>query len=723
MSNGTTPALVAELIDADQAYRNGKPTMADEAYDVLQDRALRAHPEFAQDILRLRETEGLDGARQIRHYSPMGSLEKESRDRAVALLATRNHGIDPRHTRYAVTQKIDGASLALTYIDGKLQHAATRGDGTVGREVTDVAARSPAIPVELNEPRSCVIRGELCLSWDDLDDLNATTRRPLGKDDYNHPRNATVGIMNSGEGAESLRFKAFGLELLPSQAYPNIERDAAAVRGSPFTRSQIFDRLGFKHADHQQCWAEDTDLFRSQVPSPKEIIGADGRTPDNVPCDGLVVEIYSNAQMARHAPVELSDDGRYTPSNMMAVKLDDQSDTARLQWIEWSPGRHKLTPVAHIEPTSVDGAVISQVILKSPDFVERHELRSGDTLEITRAGGVIPKVVGVEHNPDNTTTPSPAELVPTSCEVCKAPTERAGNTLCCTNADCPGKLARRAEVGLKLLGVKGFGYKTLLPLTRKIRTNITSLLPYMLDLTKRTTRANIGSMCRNTAGLSEKNWEKVADQIEAALPFDRAAMLAACAIPHLGANTIKSLFPDGVPHLDELRNTPPHEWAERTVRQRRLGHSRGYEIADALNNPSADTARMLDLLERENITRSPALERHEAELQQQREAEAHEGRMPSTGFPYRNVCLTGKPPDFAWLRADIESELRAHGAVMDKSVKDTTELLVMGDPNSTTRKAQQARANGTKIMSYAELRHLFDECNREIDRVTPALSL
>ena len=669
------PDDVAQLVEADKQYRIGTPVMKDHEYDQLEQQCLLRYPEYRDMITVLRD-ELCGDDRDVLHLIPMGSLEKTPN---IELWDSgkRNNG-----DRF-VSEKIDGASLELVYMNGKLARAVTRGDGTKGMDVTPNAMLCPEIPSEIGTDKLVVVRGEICMSWTAMNELN--DRLQEGEDPLRHPRNATVGILRADKHANRMRylsFRAFDMHIEQNEV-----GELEPLYNMELTY-QALQQAGFRVPYHQVVYR-----IQSQLGGIEPVVGDVIIHENDIPKDGAVVTMYDVLDREMYG---YSEDGKNCPLGSIAVKTGDVAQQTKLLDIEWSPGRNKLSPVAVVSPVEFEGAVVERVHMKSYDWIRQTDVRVGDTLSLVRSGGVIPKIVSegaVDRDHDN-----PRVTPPIECPCCERDTVviSGANAQCGEPQTCEGVQARRMENACKQLGIKGFAYKTLFLMAKQGVTFNMLFDPERHD--------EVEELAGDVA---PKIWQRVKQQIETKHPYDAKRYLAALGIEGLGHNTIEALWDEytALPDAKELHRMTAIDWGDLTVRSRKIGHSVGWNIAQGIQT-------YLEADKWDSMTRL-----QEPKLRP--EVVKHMGSELST-FPYRHICLTGKPAVKDWIpRKDITALLQKADCEVHSSVSGDVECLVQGDPNSQSSKSKKAHAKGLPVMSYEDLFDLMKE-NEHVKGVAEA---
>jgi DNA ligase (NAD+) len=347
---------------------------------------------------------------------------------------------------YYCELKFDGASLSLTYVDGNLDEATTRGDGTTGEVVTANARTARGLPLKMFEPLAGTyeIRGEVMMYRSVFEELNRQ-RAEQGEQVLANPRNAAAGGLRQVDSRmtakRKLSFFAYGVGA--------IERPLGA------TQSEVLQRLrqlGFNVHDSARVirgidgvidFVNNVEAMRAGLPF-------------NI--DGVVVKVNSIEEQ-----VELGMTAR-GPRWATAYKFAAEQAFTRLNGIFAQVGRTgAVTPVAELEPIVVGGVTVTRATLHNYEDLARKDVRAGDIVIIQRAGDVIPEVVGpvLERRPDGVVAPE----VPTVCPICDTPLRRKENevVLRCPNKQCPAQVAAKIRhfVSRRAMDVEGLGEKNI----------------------------------------------------------------------------------------------------------------------------------------------------------------------------------------------------------------------------------------------------------------------
>jgi DNA ligase (NAD+) len=437
----TPAARAAELREqltraSHEYYVLDRPTLSDAEYDqrFRELQALEAeHPELrTPDSPTMRVgAEPQSALAKHQHLVPMLSLGNAFNEEELTAWeerAARNVGDDVRRCGYVAELKIDGAAVALTYRDGVLVTGATRGNGTIGEDVTPNIRTIGAIPLRLageGIPPLVEIRGEVYMSFSGFEKMN-DERRAAGEPVFANPRNAAAGALRQLDpritAARPLRFFGYSVQAPPGQQLPFHTQwellETIASWGVPVApHRRRCATLGEVHA-----WARD--------------IEQSVRATLDFAIDGAVVKVDSIP--LQH---ELGDVGR-EPRWAIARKFAPDIAETTLLDIQVNVGRTgSVNPFAMLEPVEIGGAMVKLATLHNFELIRDKDLRVGDRVQVKRAGEVIPQVIGpIPERRDPAHPPAPY-APPTRCPACDTalvPGEDRG-TLYCPNFECPSR--------------------------------------------------------------------------------------------------------------------------------------------------------------------------------------------------------------------------------------------------------------------------------------------
>lgn len=427
--DGTMQARIAELerliVHHQDLYYNAKPELSDSEFDLLWDE-LKALAPDSPVLVRI-GTDAADGFPKAAHILPMGSQAKAADPEEFLAWCAK-----VSLPEFVVEHKLDGASLELQYDDGRLVRAITRGDGSIGDDITQNARHMAGVPVALAEPWSGAIRGEVMMA--------RSVHRDYFKDKANC-RNAANGIMKRKDGAGSERLQVICYDVAPRGLYDAVPGGLFQTAPEPPFDDEIaklawLRAAGF-HTVEVQLFADAYAIidYRARV--------MDGRDSLEFDIDGLVIKARA---------VDIDDMRRARPERQIAFKFPPEEATTRLTAVEWSESGATYTPVAIVEPVRLAGTTVRRASLANTNTLRGMGLRIGSRVIIVKRGEIIPKIEGLVENP-----PDSQDIVAPSVCSCGAALVDDGTRLYCPNPDCPKKSLHRLEKWLSTIDVMEFG--------------------------------------------------------------------------------------------------------------------------------------------------------------------------------------------------------------------------------------------------------------------------
>ena len=443
--NDRIKELTDLLLDANYRYYVlDDPNMQDFEYDRLlrELEELEAkHPELAREDSPTKRVggEALSQFEKVAHPVPLMSLQDVFSTEELTDFLEKTLESEPA-SAFSVEPKIDGLSVALEYVEGKFVRGATRGDGTVGEDVTENLKTIRSIPMTLeNAPARLIVRGEVYMPKKSFEKLNAR-QEAEGKPLFANPRNAAAG---------SLR-----------QLDPKI----AAQRGLDIYIFNIQLIEGVEFSTHAETLDYLKSLKLKVIPhktlnSAEKIVAEVAAINDNrekLPCDidGAVIKVNGLAQRERMGATAKN------PRWAVAYKYPPEIKPTVVEDIVVQVGRTGvLTPKAVVKAVRLAGTTVTNATLHNQDFISQRDIRIGDTVLIRKAGEIIPEILEV----DFTKRPEGAVPyhLPESCPVCGAKVEQDedGAFLRCTGAECPAQLTRNIAhfVSRDAMDVEGLG--------------------------------------------------------------------------------------------------------------------------------------------------------------------------------------------------------------------------------------------------------------------------
>jgi DNA ligase (NAD+) len=627
----------------DQYYQSDNPDLTDAEYDSFMNelRTLEAkHPNLItpdSPTQRVGARAVTSSFAPVKHPNAMTSL-----DNAFSLEDLRSFeekinnvmGVKEVARAYVCELKIDGLSINILYKKGKLEWAATRGDGETGEDVTANILTIPSIPTQLPEPFDLEVRGEVYLSREEFAAINARLEEE-GEATFKNPRNAAAGTLRQKDANKtaSRNLKAYFYGL-------------GNVRGLPIS-SQV-ELLEF--------------LARMGFPISRDYALVEG--PDGI-------EAYHQKQIANRANLEFDADGSVAKVNdlrlqedigftsraprwAIAYKFPVEEVATNLNAITVQVGRTgKITPVAELEPRLLEGSTVARATLHNQDFIQGLDLRIGDKVVIRKAGGVIPEVVKVllEHRRAD----SQAWAFPSECPECGTPLIREGAHHFCSNPSCKAQAFGRLEyfVSRDAMDIAGFGGERL---AQAIQAG---LLRDPADLYKLTLE-QLAALDR----MGEKSAKKLIDQIRDSKTQDLSRVIAALGIPMIGEKvsvTLEKNFPD----MDAIIAASEDQFAAISG----FGPTIAASLARAFKDP-----RILDLIKRLQA----------AGVNMDSNVQAVGTQL--AGLTFVITGTLSRPRD------EISKQLEGMGARVTGSVTKKTSYLIAGaEAGSKLEKAQELK--------------------------------
>ena len=407
-----------------QYYVLDHPTISDIEYDALMQELIdleNDHPEYLTSDSPSQRVGGevLDKFTKVEHTLPMLSLSNAFNEDDLKKFDNRIRKAQPNIT-YVVEAKIDGLAASLIYENGQLIRGATRGNGTIGEDITHNIKTIKSIPLSLNKAISLEVRGEVFMSKDSFAKLN-DQRRSQGLEPFKNPRNAAAGTMRQ------LDSKVAAERDLDMFIYSITEKDEDAVN-THFEVLNHLKELGFKINNEVRKYETINDVI-VRVKTLEEM-----RQDLPYDIDGVVVKVNERKYYEEIGYTAKS------PKWAIAYKFKAEEVITKVKDIFFQVGRTgQITPVASLEPVDVQGSTVSRATLHNEDYLKEKDIRLHDDVIIKKAGDIIPEVVSViKENRDDSS--QPFEFIK-SCPVCGGPIERKGSEAdhYCVNDDCPAK--------------------------------------------------------------------------------------------------------------------------------------------------------------------------------------------------------------------------------------------------------------------------------------------
>lgn len=506
-------------------YVQNAPVVSDQEFDALMHelQALeKRHPEcFDPNSPSQRVGSDLnqkDGFVQVKHKYPMLSLDNTYSEADVTEFYNRVSRELGEPFRICCELKFDGLSISLTYKDGELVRAVTRGDGVMGDDVTDNVRTIRSIPLRLRPnsgfPDEFEIRGEVLMPWNSFNALNAKKQKD-GEPLFANPRNAASGTLKQ-QNPQIVAER--GLD-----AYLYYLLGADVEGNSHINNLLAAQKWGFKISDHikvcdtlQQVldFLNYWDQARKDLP---------------VATDGVVLKVDSLSQQE-----ELGFKSK-SPKWAIAYKFHAERVVTRLNSVSYQVGRTGIvTPVANLEPVQLAGTVVKRATLNNADFINAFDLYIGDMVYVEKGGEIIPKICGVDYDSRSFMIGDKVSFIST-CPECGAKLVRYDGesaTYCSNTENCPSQLKGRVEhfIQRKAMDIEGIGTETIDLLFSK------GLVRTYFDLYK----LKMQDLCY-LEGFGEKSARMLVHSIDDSRQVSFERVLFAMGIRFVGQTTAKTL--------------------------------------------------------------------------------------------------------------------------------------------------------------------------------------
>jgi DNA ligase (NAD+) len=654
--------LVREINHHDYRYHVlDDPEISDAAYDKLfrELQALEAeHPRLrsATSPTQRVGSKTLDQFGKSKHLVPMLSLANALTEDEFLAFDERVHKVlekpSAAEIEYFAELKYDGLSLNLVYENGVLVRAATRGDGETGEDITQNARTIRAIPLELKAkkpPALIEVRGEVILPIKAFEKLNEEQAKQ-GLKIFANPRNAAAGSIRQLDpeitASRPLTLFSYGVGFSEG-----IEVKTMAEY------EDLLETWGFRVGKWKKICKGTQGILKFY----REIEEQRERLPFEI--DGIVVKVNRLSDIDRAGYISRS------PRAMVAFKYPPRQETTTIEDIQVQVGRTgALTPVAHVSPVNLGGAIVRRATLHNQDEIDRKDIRIGDRVVIQRAGDVIPEVVKVIT--EVRTGKEKKFKLPNRCPVCDSPVERKEGeaVVRCTARTCVAQLKERIRhlAMIDALDIEGLGEKIVEQLVDE------PLVKSWADLFKLKKEQILG-----LEGFAERSSQKLIDAIQAARKPELYRLIFGLGIRHVGESTAKILA-NHYFSLDPLFKATEEELKEI--------HEVGPEVAKSIHQFFQD-------------------EHYRAELKELLKfVEPISPRRKKGGvFTGKTLVLTGTLPTLQ--RSDVTRLIEENGGKVSGSVSKKTDYLVAGADAGS--KLDKARDLEVPVIDEAELLRLI----------------
>ena len=631
---------LVELLNryAYEYYTKDAPSVSDSEYDQLYRELVELEIVHPDEILPESPTHRvggvvLKGFTKYQHQYPLYSLQDAFSREELEAFDQRVRKEFPSIS-YVCELKIDGLSISLTYENGVLVTGATRGDGSVGEDITENLKRVKDIPLVLPEPVNITVRGECYMPRASFDRVNQI-RQENGEPEFANPRNAAAGTLRQ------LDTKIVAKRNLATFLYQEVSpTDQSSQEGV----LEKLARLGFV-VNQERVLAEDMEQiwdFIQKVAQLREDLPYD--------IDGIVIKVNDLA---------VQEELGFTvkaPKWAVAYKFPAEEKEAKILSVDWTVGRTGVvTPTANLTPVQLAGTTVSRATLHNVDYIAEKDIHQDDTVIVYKAGDIIPAVLRVVKDKR---VSDQALAIPTHCPSCQSELLHFEDevALRCINPLCPAQIKE---------GLNHFASRDAM--------NITGLGPAVVEkLFAAQLVEDVAGIYRLTVddlltleGFKEKSAEKLYEAIQASKENSAEKLLFGLGIRHVGSKVSQILLQE-FHDLDQLATTDPERIASID--------SLGMVVAESLKRYFAQegSKRLLQELKEAGVNM--------AYLGEKVAADAALSGM--------TVVLTGKLERLT--RSEAKAKLESLGAKVTGSVSKKTDLVVAGsDAGSKLTKAQE----------------------------------
>lgn len=639
----------------DNYYIHNNPTISDKQFDELlkelQDLEVK-YPEF-YDAFSPTQRVGSDitkGFQQVVHERPMLSLGNSySIEEVEDFLRRAQNGLQGERCQIVGEMKFDGTSISLTYENGRLVRAVTRGDGTKGDDVTNNIITIKSIPLQLqgnNYPNRFEVRGEVLLPWKNFERLNKERQfneEPL----FANPRNAAAGTLKLQKSSEVARrgLDAYFYFLLGD----NLPFD------NHYDNMMEVKKWGFKVADQMTILNSIDDVHRFIMYWDKE------RKKLPVATDGLVFKINNIHQQ------EILGFTAKSPRWAIAYKFAPERECTKLRYVSFEVGRTGvITPVANLDPVLLSGTIVKRASLHNADIIRSLDIHEGDMLYVEKGGEIIPKIVAVDEKCRKKGA-NPIQFVD-KCPACGTPLQRVDGEaawVCPNKYHCPPQIVGRIQhyVGRHMMNIDGVGEEMTLQL---YESGLVENIADLYDL-----REEDLLMLER---LGKKSADRILKGIKLSLnvPFER--VIFALSIPNVGETTAK-IIAKSCGSIDELMSMPATKLAEI--------NEIGPVIADSIVDYFADP------LNREIINRLK-----DAGVQMNMSEEESEAKL-SDKLSGKKIVISGVFSKHS--REEYKHIIEQNGGKNVGSISGSTDFVLAGE-NMGPAKLEKAKKLGIGII-------------------------
>lgn len=631
------------LNEANKAYyQDSKEIMSNFEYDKLYDELVELENETGTTLSNSPTIhvgyELLSNLPKEKHEKPMLSLDKTKDVSALKDFLGENEGV--------LSWKLDGLTIVMTYLDGKLVKAVTRGNGEVGEVITNNAKVFTNVPVNIAYKGSLILRGEAVISYSDFEKINNEIEDITAK--YKNPRNLCSGsvrqLNNKITAERNVRFYGFSV----------VKAEGVDFKNSRQEQLEWLKKQGFSAVEYKTVNSSNIEDAVKWF--------AENISDNDLPSDGLVLT-YDNISYGE----SLGSTAKF-PRDSIAFKWRDEIKDTKLLEIEWSASRTGLiNPIAIFEPVELEGTTVSRASVHNLSIMENLELGLGDTISVYKANMIIPQIS------DNLTRSGNAEI-PNSCPVCGGETriknENDIKTLYCINDECLAKHIKSFThfVSRDALNIEGLSEATIEKLIAK------GLVKELADIFH---IENFKEEITEMEGFGEKSFNNLVNSVNKARKTTAARLLYSLGITNIGLSNAKIICRKFNDDWSKIENATFEELTEISG------------IGDVMANNYVSFFRD----DKKKIIVSDILKEVEIEKAEVSTAEQI--------FENINFVITGSVEQFN-NRDELKEIIEERGGKVTGSVTSKTNYLINNDNTSNSSKNKKAKELGIRIITESE---------------------
>lgn len=577
------------------------------------------------------------------HESPMLSLDKTKSVEDLREWLGDNKAL--------LSWKMDGLTIVLTYRDGELVEAVTRGNGTIGEVITNNAKNFQNIPLKIEFKGELILRGEAIIKYSDFKRINDAIEDAAAK--YKNPRNLCSGSVRQLNPAIT-KARMVYCNIFNVVKAEGVDFENSKAKQFEWAKNEGFDVVEYKFTDSKSI-AYDIAEFESKIES------------NDIPSDGLVLLLDDIALGER-----LGSTSKF-PRNAMAFKWSDERQVTKLKYIEWSPSRTGLiNPVAVFEPVELEGTTVSRASLHNVSIFEDLMLGVGDEISVYKANMIIPQVY-------ENLTKSNTEKVPDTCPACGSHAsikqDNESKVLMCTNPDCQIKHIKQYALmaSRDALNIDGLSESTLEKfLSKGFIKNDSDI--FKLDRYK--------DEIVNMEGFGKRSYEKLMAALEEARHTNVARFLYSLGINGIGSANAKMIAKYFDNDIDKIITAGKDDLLEIEGIGEVLANSIVDFFKDSKNIENVKSLREVLMFEREESAGSDS-------------------------FAGKVFVITGSLEHFT-NRNELKELIEKNGGKVSGSVSSKTNFLINNDTASNSSKNKKAKELGVEIISEEDFLKLLE---------------